>query len=37
MYTARFVVLDGTYHADTPHNAFDEVRAILASATFEVP
>ena len=29
------VVLDGAYYADTPRNAIDEIRAILASATFE--
>lgn len=27
-------VLDGTYYADTPQNAVDELRAILASANF---
>jgi len=31
------VVLDGNYYADTPQNAVDELRAILASATFELP
>jgi hypothetical protein len=31
------VVLDGGYYADTPQNAVDEVRALLASATFELP
>ena len=29
------VVLDGTYYADTPQNAVDEMRAILQSATFD--
>ena len=29
------VVLDGAYYAETPRNAIDEIRAILASATFE--
>ncbi len=29
------VVLDGAYYADTPQNVVDEMRAILASATFE--
>ena len=31
------VVLIGLYYADTPQNAVDELRAILASATFELP
>lgn len=31
------VVLDGAYYADTPQNAVDELRAILASTTFELP
>jgi hypothetical protein len=31
------VVLDGLYYTDTPQNAVDEVRAILASATFDGP
>lgn len=31
------VVLVGAYYADTPQNAVEEVRAILASATFELP
>jgi hypothetical protein len=31
------VVLIGLYYADTPQNAIDELRAILASATFELP
>jgi hypothetical protein len=31
------VVMDGVYYADTPQNAVDELRAILASATFELP
>lgn len=31
------VVLDGTYYAETPQNAVAELRAILASATFELP
>ena len=29
------VVLDATYFADTPQNVIDELRAILASATFD--
>ncbi len=31
------VVLDGLYYADTMPSVVDELRAILASATFEVP
>ena len=31
------VVLVGAYYADTPQNAVEELRAILASATFELP
>ena len=31
----RLVVLDGRYFANSPQNAVDELRAILASATFE--
>ena len=31
------VVLVGLYYADTPQNAVDELSAILASATFELP
>jgi hypothetical protein len=31
------VVLIGGYYAETPQNAVDELRAILASATFELP
>ena len=31
------VVNIGVYYPDTPQNAIDEVRAILASATFEAP
>ncbi len=31
------VVLDGAYYPDTPQNVVDELRAILASATFELP
>jgi len=33
----QIVVLDLAYHADTPQNVVDELRAILASATFELP
>jgi hypothetical protein len=33
----QIVILDGLYYPDTPQNAVDELRAILASATFEVP
>lgn len=33
----RMVVLIGLYYADTPQNAVDELRAILASATFDQP
>ena len=33
----QLVVLDGLYYADTPQNAVDELRSILASATFELP
>jgi hypothetical protein len=29
------VVLDATYYPDTPQNLIDELRAMLASATFE--
>jgi hypothetical protein len=31
------VVLDGVYYPDTPPSVVDEVRAILASATFGLP
>jgi hypothetical protein len=31
------VVVIGLYYADTPQSAVDELRAILASATFELP
>ncbi len=31
------VVLIGLYYADTPQQAIDELRAILSSATFELP
>ena len=33
----QLVVIIGAYYPDTPQNAIDEVRAILASATFELP
>ena len=33
----QLVVNIGVYYPDTPQNAVDEVRAILASATFEAP
>ena len=33
----QLVVNIGVYYPDTPQNAIDEVRAILASATFELP
>jgi hypothetical protein len=31
----RLVILDGLYYPDTPQNVVDEVRALLASTTFE--
>ena len=31
----RIVILDGLYYADTMPSVVDELRAILASATFE--
>jgi hypothetical protein len=33
----QLIVNIGVYYPDTPQNAIDEVRAILASATFELP
>ncbi len=33
----QLVVNIGLYYADTPQHAIDEVQAILASATFELP
>jgi hypothetical protein len=33
----QLVVNIGVYYPDTPQNAIDEVRAILASATFDLP